>query len=197
LDILHLSIFGFLRCFLLSEHLLFSIEAIPIAFLVFILGAMLYYYSHLLVKKFNFRIWIARIIIIASFALLYFASLLFFNKAQIREQYSIVILSLAASLATLEFFARRTRIRYRFLILYSIAIFSAFSIGYDVAGNDIFDRNPGHDIKVKGYWTLHGLALRSGDKGVLFFEPEANRFSFQRWENIESIEGPPKFGSFK
>lgn len=85
----------------------------------------------------------------------------------------------------------RIREDYRYIVFlslsYGFVVMASFLIGHMIARSYVSDGGALHTITLKGLDDVSGRIIRSGDKGVLFFDNSSKQINFLKWENIEKL----------
>ena len=63
---------------------------------------------------------------------------------------------------------------------------TAFAMGHDNARSFVFDGPAKHSIQLE-HEVLAVKLIRSGDRGVLYYEPKSSQLNFLRWEDIKKL----------
>jgi hypothetical protein len=79
------------------------------------------------------------------------------------------------------------------IFTYIYSFIMAFAMGAEIARKyTSYDAEALHQITTKDHTTLGGRLVRSGERGLLFFDTEKKQVAFFRWESIDSIRGLPR-----
>jgi hypothetical protein len=73
-----------------------------------------------------------------------------------------------------------------YLISCVLVIVAAFALGHDFARSYILDGSPNHSIQLENETLLVKL-IRSGDRGILYYEPKAKQLNFVRWDAVKKL----------
>jgi hypothetical protein len=69
----------------------------------------------------------------------------------------------------------------------------AFAIGIDFARKELTSELPLNKISIgekgKAVETVAARVLRTGERGVLYFDPKSAQFSLVPWEDIKRVDG--------
>jgi hypothetical protein len=89
-----------------------------------------------------------------------------------------------AALSRMIPFAKRT--------VYSVAgvlvVVAAFAIGHDSARSYLSSDEVNHSIQIdKNFDLLKVHIIRTGDRGVLYYDPKVKQLSFVRWEAVKKL----------
>jgi len=197
--------------FSLSEHILFALEALPIAIAILLiitvlLPAMLSRQPAIQPAKPSSPLvalaWWKKLLVIVIVVLL-FGVLLGGLAVMIYDMWKRNPIVLAvALLVTLPPIVGNFVIHPKFKQLYFSAVallvclVLSFSFGLAFNLGILTNSLPVTTVKLRNKQdTVNGRIIRSGDRGVLVYEREANLVRFIPWEGISSIEiEPTKFG---
>jgi hypothetical protein len=200
---------SFFTMFSLSEHILFAIQAFPIALVVVLFsliaaGILLSAFflerpppaASVNPKKLH---GVQRIAALVLLVLLVLALLSFVG-------YMLYSTPIAIPLAIEMFIGLGGWVfindpyRRSFVAAATVLFFLTFSffVGYIFAASAITTADPNNlfqfgiaTINPKNGAQIKGRIIRSGDRGVLIYEPISDRLRFLLWEGVSSIEAPP------
>jgi hypothetical protein len=199
---------SFFTMFSLSEHILFAIQSFPIALVVILLlliAAAIFLSvwdrpaptAPVNPKKLHGVQLIAAIVLLALLVLallLYFGYLLY--STPIVNPLAFEILMGLGGLVFINDPYKRAfvaTVTVLFLLTFS------FFIGYSFAASAITTTDPNNifqpgigTINLKNGSQINGRIIRSGERGVLIYDPASDRLRFLMLEEISSIEAPPK-----
>ena len=198
---------SFFTLFSLSEHIVFAIQAFPIALLLLIpLSAFAVImgkegasvpppYDPAQISKFQR---------IAAYALLIFIFFLLISVLGFALLQSPETILIAIEFAVAGFGILLLPPLYKRIFIVSMAILISltlsFIVGYwngrgslssDDNANKIFPSSI-ETVNFKNGAPMNGRIIRSGDRGVLLYDPVSNRLRFVLWEAIGSIEATPR-----
>jgi hypothetical protein len=190
--------------FSISEHILFSFEALPLAagclFSLVIIRSMVPVLSNKLIMPFidshnevSSRRRRAQTLVILLIMLLIITIIiltLYINK--------LYIIFLFQPILFLILLINVNKIENKLYIIEYMFIYTTFFIFSCIQGAIIaqrytaYDAEALHKITTNDHITLDGRLIRSGEKGVLFFDTEKKQVVFLRWETIDSIRDLPR-----
>ena len=77
-----------------------------------------------------------------------------------------------------------------YVVLWYVAVFMVMSVflGFQIARGTLEAQTPSNTILTASIGTLHGVLIRGGDRGVLFYETVTKTVRFLIWADIKSIE---------
>jgi hypothetical protein len=78
------------------------------------------------------------------------------------------------------------------------AVIVAIVLGYVTAGSYLNPRSNVqlfHQLKIKSVGTVKARIIRSGERGVLYLNMESHDIDFVKWDSIERMSTPSRFGS--
>lgn len=202
---------NFFTFFTLSEHILFVIQQLP--FSIVVLGITITFvgllnYHYITISDFyNRRGIIASIFwtvisICGTYGIFIILNTLIYPKPFFENDYTadtayaaaffsaltIICLSIIAA-ASIDIIKRYRHYFFSFIIYICSIIFASF-VGYLSARSQISTSNKKIEqtIITKDSENIAARILRSGDKGVLFFDPSEKKAVFLRWENIDEVD---------
>jgi hypothetical protein len=188
--------------FSLSEHVLFSLEAAPIAFALLVSSVVLRSivspvgrqiktrFIDVEVNKKKLRYIIVQTILITLLICAVVVFAIYVNIMYIAFLFlpAFMVLYLSTNISR-----QMSDIISEFTLLYIIFFTYAYVDGALVAqAYTSYDAKVLHQLITKDRATLGGRLIRSGERGVLFFDTEKKQVAFLRWENIDSIRGLPR-----
>jgi hypothetical protein len=202
---------SYFTLFSLSEHILFALQAIPIAFVAALMipsGALSFRMGKEAVDKETppippgtpdietlrgiqekvraFHRKSQRGLML--FSILFIASGL---VALIVKQYffgaTIMVLGLSGLAA---YWLPPIVLRGYYFVLWYTAVFMvmSFFLGFQAARGTLEGTKPANTINTASMGELHGILIRSGERGVLFYEPGAKAVRFLVWGDIKSLQ---------
>jgi hypothetical protein len=196
----------FFTFFSLTEHIGFAVQALPFALISAALFAVFIpYQSRLLAARRTNppprRKRILEVIILVPFllSLVLFGSvvLAFFTKT-----YWVLVSVIIAGSVMGYLIAEQKSISAWAITSIAILTLVAFALGHDWGVLQLqptfsmkeFQR-VGYDdrlskIDTKDAGQIQAILIRSGDRGVLFFDPKTNQFKLERWEQILRVNSP-------
>jgi hypothetical protein len=193
------SAFGF---FNVSEHITFALQALPIALVVsiMIVGQA---FQFALIDRYVFpKIRSSRTFQAIKkwnvLAVAYFAIAVGVGVELLYPPPSITVLVLAA-IVTAIFTATAVlpRIFKERIVVATVGLLSSFlitfALGIDTARNEIKSERPLNKIEIgeKGKpseGVLNVRVIRSGDRGILYFDPRKQEFALIPWEAVKRID---------
>jgi hypothetical protein len=195
---------NFFTLFSLSEHLVFAIQALPIALLMLfalsalavVMGAKPWPPPRDIKNVSKGRRIAAFIIVCLLFlGLLSYLVLALYNNP--------IMLIIAMVLAVLGFGLLVLKPVYKPLFTAFMAIFVAnwvaFIFGYQLGTSYLSKDDISKGLMSTGFnvvefkdgASIKGRIMRSGDRGVLLYDPASDRVLFELWDTIHSIEANP------
>jgi hypothetical protein len=173
--------------FSLTEHIVFAIEALPLAFgLMF--GSFVSIASLSMPKGKNTTV-IGRWLIQRKVVGLAFSLLLLGVIAYLINSIHWFVISGLVFVAIFMYESLRKRFSANIAILFgAVIVFTViFIIGYDQGARLLRSRLETHFLQVDGT-TLAGRLVRGGEKGILFVRADSKELLFVRWDNIKSLK---------
>jgi hypothetical protein len=199
---------SFFTLFSLSEHILFAIQSFPIALVVVLLS--------LIVAAIFLSVWdrpppvapvnpkklhgvqlIAAIVLLAllALALSLFLGYMIYSTPIVNPLAFEVLMGLGG----LAFIKAPYKRAFVATVTVIFVLTFSFFVGYIFAAsatttadpNNLFQLGIG-TINLKNGAPINGRIIRSGERGVLIYDPASDRLRFLSWEGISSIEAPPK-----
>jgi hypothetical protein len=178
--------------FSISDHILFSIEALPLAlaFSSFVIAdAFLtlrgYDLAEHLVARIKSKLERPFLVFLIVFLILILITWLF---------YSSIFLMMLAAMAAGGWKGYWERYRPSQIVTalgaMIVALFFAFASGFDISQAYIRDAVASYVVQT-GSDKMSVVLIRSGDKGVLFYDPKSKTFSFMRWDSVTRINSTP------
>jgi hypothetical protein len=192
--------------FTLSEHILFALEALPLAIAILLMAtiflpAMLSRFqpakpSSPVVLPWRKKLLAIGIVLLAFGVVLGVLGLLIYNIWKQNPFVLVVGLLLILSLGGGFIVDPKFKQLYVSVAAVFACIVVSFSFGLAFGAGILTNLRPVTTVKLKNEQaTINGGIIRSGERGVLFYEREANLIRFIPWEGISSIETQPtKFG---
>jgi len=200
---------SFFTLFSLSEHIVFAIQALPIAivllfpfsiFIIFMLTPDKQYREPAKLHK-GQRIALYIILALIVLSLIsYVGYALYIISRTNPEFFLIVLIILIASFGL--FLIDKSR---QSLFTTSMAVIStlviSFVFGYEAGAvymSDTYETNifttglAPMIVKLKDGAAIRGRLIRSGERGALFYETASAQLHFILWEGISSIEATPR-----
>jgi hypothetical protein len=182
--------------FSLSEHLLWALAAFPIVLILLGSGVMTYWlYS---IEKFRGSLRKRRpdegrrrkrnnkLTFIAFVA---GGVICLWLGWKDRSAFFIALGMLAFGAASTTFLpsGRRTR-PYALMLMVAFAFMIAGAVGFDQTRNKLLSRCAAEFAFKDGIKSA--VLVRSGERGALLYDPVRNRFTFDKWEDLKSIDWP-------
>ena len=197
---------GFFSFFSPAEHLLFALEALPLALLIclvalFLCPLILRQRSHPASDSMNWTdltrvgkgLLVLALLLLVGLTIgpaLYSTYMQWPSTAQV-----LLIVFLLLPLLSFAFADARLRPLLAFPLLAYSAVALSFSLGvsYNAA---LMSAPPGAPLssivfKEQGRPPLSVRLVRSGQRGVLMYDPAARVLRFERWDGIRSVEKSP------
>lgn len=194
---------NFFTVFSLSEHLVFAIQAFPIALVFLITSSVIVVLmgrkqpppinSSKASRPQRITAYVVLTLIVLAL-ILFIGYLLFFTPEMLLVTIELIVLGFGIFLITQTY--RRVFIA---LMVVLITLTASFLIGY-WAGRSNMSTEDTNNIFTHSIETItlkhvaapiNGRIVRSGDRGVLLYDRVSNRLRFVLWEAIESIEATP------
>ncbi|MBL1256267.1 hypothetical protein [Methylocystis sp. Sn-Cys] len=182
--------------FAFSEHVLFTLEAIPFAFAFFLATIPNIIFPHRWFAQRLLRgsasVFGVRRELYGSFVVMFVVCLVYiwFILYFLPNILLLTLFMIAYPVvsAVLYFRIRKDYRHVAFLSLsYGFVVVVSFLLGHMIARSYVSDGGVLHTITLKGLDDVSGRIIRSGDKGVLFFDNSSRHINFLKWENIEKI----------
>ncbi|HXO70048.1 MAG TPA: hypothetical protein VN838_13890 [Bradyrhizobium sp.] len=194
--------------FSVAEHLLFALQALPIALVLACWCMVLIAVADASTsrraglwrrpRKRGLRAHVVRWVIRVTVVLFYIIGVALFWSGVKFEVFGFLILGLSvlslAAVMSFSFTVISTRPRPVLLSGVIFVLLFAFALGIDSTNGllKIADELT-IDLNVDGL-SKKAAVLRAGERGVLMFEPTKKVFSFVKWETIKSFEWEPNAG---
>jgi hypothetical protein len=196
--------------FSISEHFLFSVEALPTALLVVFAFLGIYFLMKLFLESAAFRKNMTTkklrflYLLLLGFLIVFSVvnnQLLAGSVATAGQMVSLDNLFtsgwVVSAIIAAECILRRQELRTYILIMAACSIIYSFMLGYAAAGDYVSPNNDKkecfQELTVKYAQVLHVKIIRSGERGVLFFDLGDYNVQFRKWDDIEKISAKPKF----
>jgi hypothetical protein len=101
-------------------------------------------------------------------------------------------LGFAAGMATGIFVAASTMIQFTkrttYLVTGALVILTAYAMGHDSARSYLLSGEARYSIQIGNDLAAQPVQIiRSGDKGILYYDPKSNQLSFVRWEAVKKL----------
>jgi uncharacterized membrane protein (Fun14 family) len=205
----------FFSFFSLSEHILFAIRVLPVAFGLVVSGVLYVYvfdtFHRILLRYQQRGKWY--LIGYTLFVFLYLISLaaILYNADKLvtlsdrllqtegmlhyMSAYIVITCTLFfAAPASIVFFdeLRNYKVYILSATIYTISFLISFFFGYVLALSLIINDGNTDVIKLKDSKAFSGTILMAGEKGVLLYISEAKEAVFVKWENLEQASTPFK-----
>lgn len=184
----------FFTFFSLTEHILFTIEWIPVAF-VYIFSIMLALYM-LGEKKVVESDHFTKQHFVYYFILFVLFFLVLLNTIWEREFRALTGAALLAMYALLFpvlikkltlFLSDKYRAGALFASAYGLMLMCSFVNGIVIGGAYVIKAGRSERIITKDAQDISARIIRSGDKGVLYFDVQSREIVFSKWDSIESV----------
>jgi hypothetical protein len=196
LDIKMFTMFSF------SEHVVFALEALPVAMLASLILAAFVIFGELGAQSGSrvtnseklFSDNTTKVIKLIELHVIYlvFIGLGAFEVAATNYAFGVAMLLLGVWSALKLYVPALTN---RTIVLQVVACFGlllvSFAAGFELQNDDARRTTPSHLIKV-GDKDLSGLVIRSGDKGLLFCQLKPKQLMFVKWDQVSSVSAVPK-----
>lgn len=185
--------------FTLSEHVLFSIQWLPLSIVLLLYGiffVFLIYSNRREATQSSIRRYQKSMIALLLFsiaALFYIIYTVALDRDYMLALAIMLILAfccgIIAGITILSGISYSTKLAILSLDIYTMMLVSAFSLGYALGWarthknftfNYIVSTNRGDD-------KFRGRIIRAGDKGVLFLRAPNNEIVFLKWENLDEV----------
>jgi hypothetical protein len=177
---------NFFTLFSLSDHILFAVEILPAAFImssIFIVDVALRgiayhplpFVESYMTKMSNVTLMVI-ILVLTALILSFFVFHFLF----------VGVVAVIISVVWAEWYRHKPTVIKMGVIGGALVLAVAFCLGVDVARG--FLRRPSTAYSVQTTEdVVRGIVLRSGDKGVLFFDPSKRELSLIKWDKIARI----------
>jgi hypothetical protein len=185
---------NYFTLFSLSEHLVFALEALPLAFpvvAVFLLYMFAFKWGELRstpkrdakITKATLRDHLHKFWVFEAFILLLLTFSIFrHNAVGIVVGFGILIAGIVMRLAPWFFLTTAVLFTYGAIFLLTLT----FVAGYEAARTYLaYDFAP--QVLSMNDRELHGKLIRSGERGILFHDISTREILFLKWDNIKSI----------
>ncbi|TAH68902.1 MAG: hypothetical protein EWM45_01205 [Rhodopseudomonas palustris] len=186
---------SFLTVFSLPEHLVFSLEAIPYALLLAgtLWWTLSYGYVDSLIRlaqshpkpKLQLRVSIG-IQIVTTLTLVFLMTHLFGGIAGFAIGLSLGV-SMAAGFLVAD--TRTMKRRRMDVLVASFLLAEVFALSFGMLFSRIFLLKPGialQQIQMEGE-LIQGQIIRTGDRGILYFDPKEKRTNLIPWSRVKSV----------
>jgi hypothetical protein len=187
--------------FSISEHILFSLEALPVALMSMLFMSILYYGLHKPLRSMikgirtprdeapQQNIWrLVRYVVITVLSTIYVSSVIF-ASLYTNEIYVMMLISMP-----IVGWPRKNSSLYKSsimlpVVMYLTAVVGSYSVG-QMRGKAYTSDND-HDVLQQIYTKVDGVVgariIRSGDRGVLFVDVKENRVKLLTWDAIVGV----------
>jgi hypothetical protein len=189
---------GSFGIFIIAEHITFALQALPVAFIlsIAIVGLMAEHYRIPRVVSIdmphNARRWLARGLLVFSLIMIILMGVIFYHAG--RSATFLLPLAIIGNftlvfMLTPELIKSRT---VRVIFGLTIGFVMAFGFGIDIARFELWSELPLNKITIgeKGKDAETEVAariIRSGERGVLYFDPKLERFSVDVNRNNKGV----------
>jgi hypothetical protein len=185
--------------FSLSEHILFALEALPIAMVILLVIIVMLPAAQ---SRFQLKPRVqqplkgfSKLIVIFCMVtvLIALTAFVLFAFYQIWKTSPVFVLAfIFFVLPVIGVFIIDPRFTQLYLILSAgfLCIAVSFSFGFAFSTGLLINSQQLTTLNLKNKPTLNGRIIRSGERGILFYERQVNVARFIPWETIETIETP-------
>jgi hypothetical protein len=175
--------------FSVSEHIVFALEATPFALAAAIVVAafvgtgvdrtvgLAVYVAGQKIQKRKTKLYIDVTLIAAVIILI--GAVIYFRKLWVAAS---LVSGMSVALLRILPLANRTI----YLVAGALVIICAFGMGHDFARSYVLHGPTTHSIQLENE-TLSVKLIRSGDRGLLYYEPKSKQLSFLRWEAVKRL----------
>jgi hypothetical protein len=174
---------GFFASFSLSEHLVFSLGAIPIAVFFMALGAL----GWMMFTSVNQRAGYLKGLFIG---LMLFCAIL--SGIEFWYQEGFIAMSLATIIAAfVPLYFLESRHRPQFALVFSTPILGlciSFMSGILLAQSQLNYASQRSKIELEGGQSIEGRFIRSGERGALIYQPGNKVFYLVPWTKIVNVQ---------
>jgi hypothetical protein len=178
--------------FTISEHLVFALEALPLG-VVLAIGAFIAIRFNEQIDRIveekldSLKLW--SLLVWVLILLIFTCGFLIIAYDYGFLQTCLVVMAAGALHAIWQF---RPPKLLSILFWNGVIVFGlAYSLGYDISRDYVRSSNPDQVIQTQDVET-NVLLIRSGDKGVLFYNPKNKSIELMRWDAIKKIARPWK-----
>lgn len=183
---------NFFTLFSITEHIVFALQAAPMAFAIAILlVAFLGTRAHVVFgdkieaagKRVRSKYLLIALSVVPILVLL--VAIYFRLIAAVISAVAGVFIALFQTLP----FSQKTT----YLIAGSLMMIAAFALGHDFGHTYVSYGKGNHSIQVDKELSPTPLLvkiIRSGDRGVLYYEPATKQLGFLRWDAIKKLTSP-------
>jgi hypothetical protein len=180
-DVGYFSALGisFFSLFSLSEHLVFAIQASPFALLATLVVGLILTARHLDI----FQKYVGRSLHIFGFGFVVLAMILFTINFQIS---SSILMGVGYILFFLSPVIGRAPRAIYFIALIGGGFTAVLFIGTSLAERKL-QSSATEIIQIKGEGRIEGTLIRSGDRGILFFDYSMKSIRFRQWNDVIQI----------
>ena len=191
---------SFFTLFSLSEHILFVLQALPIA-VVFLFTATLFLliYPKRVVPRKGASKWSdlsrsTKFVVVGMLPLVFgpliiFACYLMYVMWQENPETALIPLVLIPTTIGLIVIKKQLKRLYLALYIPLICLTLSLVFGFAFGKNAAREQSSGSVIRLKNDRPpITGRVIRSGERGILLYEPSSKHFRFELWEAISSIE---------
>jgi hypothetical protein len=187
--------------FSLSEHIVFALEALPIALAILLVGTIIIpaMFSRFQPNKppttaspkWYQKVIAIVIVVILLGALISFVFYAIYDLWRTSPALVLIILFLILPIIGAFIIDPRFRQLYIGVSVISTCIFLSFSLGLAFGAGLTTNLNQTNTVNLKNKPLINGRIIRSGERGVLVYERQTNLVRFVPWETIGSIETTP------
>src|SRR5690242_1121800 len=175
---------GLFTVFSLSEHIAFALEVLPIAIVIAFVwmfvarltpGGSLWT-TFLGRMRPIFAQIVAALMLITAGALAFYYGYIWIAGTALSFAVSVMLFAHRSAWATTCS-----------VIFLSIAV---FAFGHDVATRLLQSNNPAKTLIQTSEGAVHARIIRSGERGILFYDPANHLVTFLKWDTIKQISRP-------
>jgi len=196
---------SFFTLFSLSEHILFALQALPVAMIFLFAVTMVLGGTNFIVKSHQptsspvvssrgLKIIALIFFILLTIALLAFLIYVIYIGVVSNPPSALTLVILPLALLTLAV-EPKFKVIYYLLSVISVCLIVSFAFGVSFGSSYV---NPAAEgalkpkvlsvVNLKDRPALIGQIIRSGERGVLLYIPASDRIRFELWSSINSIE---------
>jgi hypothetical protein len=200
---------GAFGLFSIAEHVTFSLQALPAALSLATLIIMASYYKNILdvygaatgvssshgfiFEKFKRFFWVICLLVVLIILLLAKLELFHLRIADVNVGHVLVrIIGLVIAIAMFWLInVSRSGVMICLGILFAFTL--AYGVGVDTAQNEVQSNRPLNVVRITGKGTnesseIRVRVLRTGERGVLFFDPADRSFGLLPWDAIRRMD---------
>jgi hypothetical protein len=179
---------GYYALFSLTEHINFATQAIPAAIVTIgtLLTGVIFFANTASTDMLHKR---AKRVGLAIVALL---AIILLGDAIVTRSYGLLLLSIVVLFAAAVLLWSLTPSNMNFLLPIvgsALLLFLSFVTGAELADRHLKSPAVVHSLRLTDGNSKGGRIVRTGDRGVLFWDPSRRRLHLHKWESVQSIEG--------